>query len=54
MSKKRENEVNRLRKEIEDLNATNEAAMQTAKSKASAAIGEAQDELEAVKKGKAK
>ena len=54
VSKKREAECNRLRKEMEELNAANDAAAASAKQKFNAQIGEAQDEIENLKKVKAK
>ena len=54
VSKKREAECNRLRKEIEELNAANDAAAASAKQKFNAQITEAQDEIENLKKVKAK
>lgn len=54
VSKKREAECNRLRKEMEELNAANDAAAASAKQKFNAQIAEAQDEIENLKKVKAK
>jgi len=54
VSKKREAECARLRKEIEELNAANDAAAAAAKGKANQANAEAQDEIENLKKAKAK
>ena len=54
VSKKREAECNRLRKEMEELNAANDAAAASTKQKFNAQIAEAQDEIENLKKVKAK
>lgn len=54
MSKKREAECSRLRKEIEDVTAASDAASSAAKSKFNAALAEATEETENVKKAKAK
>jgi len=54
VSKKRELECQRLRKEIEELNVANEDALGAAKTKAALQLSEAQDECEVVKKQKAK
>lgn len=54
VNKKREQEVVRIRKELEEQAAASEAAMATAKQKFNQALTEAQDELENVKKSKAK
>ena len=54
LSKKKDQEIARLRKEVEDNNAAAEAALASAKSKHSAALAEVQDEVENVKKAKAK
>lgn len=54
MSKKREAECVRLRKEMEDASAASEEALTVAKVKFQAALSDAQDECEALKKSKAK
>jgi len=54
VSKKKDVEIGRLRKEVEEATAAGEEALSSAKSKAAAALAEAQDEVEAVKKAKAK
>lgn len=54
VNKKRDQEILRLRKENEEQTAANEAAMASAKQKFNQALTEAQDELENVKKSKAK
>lgn len=54
VSKKREAECARLRKEIEDVNAMNEEAFSSSKAKFNAALVEAQDEAENLKKAKAR
>lgn len=54
VSRKREAECNRLRKEMEELNATNDAALSSAKQKFNAQLAEAEDELENLKKSKSK
>lgn len=54
VSRKREAECNRLRNEMEELNATNDAALASAKQKFNAQLAEAEDELENLKKSKSK
>lgn len=54
VSRKREAECNRLRNEMEELNATNDAALLSAKQKFNAQLAEAEDELENLKKSKSK
>ena len=53
-TKKREQECGRLRKEMEELTSANNVAMANAKSKFNDALTEIQDELDNVKKSKAK
>ena len=52
--KKRDQECHRLRKEMEEAAAANDAAMASLKSKLNAQLAESQEELENVKKAKAK
>ena len=54
LSKKRDAECGRLRKEIEELNTANDEAMNSTKSKFNAALAESQEETENLKKAKAK
>ena len=54
MSRKREAECGRLRKELEDATISHDEAMTAAKSKFNAQLSEAQDEMEVLKKAKAK
>jgi myosin heavy subunit len=54
ISKKKDAEIGRLRKEVEEAAAAGEEALSGAKSKAAAALAEAADEIETVKKAKAK
>ena len=54
MSKKREAECSRLKKELEEATKAGDDAVSALKSKANAAAAEAAEELESVKKAKAK
>jgi len=54
VSKKREAECGRLRRELEELTAASDEAVSSMKAKHNVALAEAQDELENVKKAKAK
>ena len=54
MSKKKDQECARLRNEIEEINLANDEAAAAAKAKFNAALGEAQDEADALKAAKAK
>merc|ERR1711962_1480567 len=54
IAKKKDVEIARLRKEVEETAAAGDEALGGAKSKAAAALAEAADEIEAVKKAKAK
>ena len=54
IAKKKDVEIARLRKEVEETAAHGDEALSGAKSKAAAALAEAADEVEAVKKAKAK
>jgi len=54
VAKKKDVEIARLKKEVEEAVAAGEEALGSAKGKAAAAVAEAQDEIEAVKKAKAK
>ena len=54
MSRKREAECARLRKELEDAAIAHDEAMVAQKSKFNGQLSEVQDEIEALKKAKAK
>ena len=54
MNKKREQEISKLRKDIEDANQQNEQALSSARQKFNLQLQETQDELDVVKKTKAK
>ena len=54
MSKKRETEIARLRKEMEEANVAADQALAAQKSKFNGLLEEANEEIEAVKKAKAK
>ena len=54
MSRKREAECARLRKELEDAAIAHDEAMSSAKSKFNGQLSESQDEMEVLKKAKAK
>jgi len=54
VAKKKDSEIARLRQEVEAVNAAGEEALSSAKSKAATALSEVQDEVENVKKAKAK
>merc|ERR1712202_119521 len=54
IAKKKDVEIARLKKEVEEATAAGDEALGSAKSKAAAALAEAADEIEAVKKAKAK
>merc|ERR1712142_1358341 len=54
IAKKKDTDIARLRKEVEEATAAGEAAVASLKGKMAAAVAEANDETEAVKKAKAK
>ena len=54
MSKKREAECSRLRKEVEEVTAQADSAAAAAKAKFNQALADAQEEAENIKKAKAK
>lgn len=54
LNKKRESEISKLRKDVEEANVQHEQAISSMRSKQQQALSEVQDELETTKKGKSK